>query len=93
MEVEMDVVKNLKLLILIPFSILFAACATESPLQATHFWQAKEAKTQRDYKIDNGNCQDSNGIKQPATMQQESPSFEAYRDCMVEKGYVLRTYH
>ena len=89
----MDILKNLNPLLLIPFFTLTVACATESSLQATHYWQTKEAKTERDYKIDNGTCQDNTGIEQPTTMQSESPSFEAYRDCMVEKGYVLRTYH
>ncbi len=89
----MDVLKKIKSLIFISFPFLFMACAMESTLQATHYWQAKNAKTERDYKIDNGNCQDVTGIEQIAAMQTESPSFEAYRDCMVEKGYVLRTYH
>ena len=91
--VEMDNLKTIKLLILIFFFMLIAACATETSLQATHYWQAQEAKTERDYKVDNGDCRHITGLEEPEAMQSESPSFEAYRDCMVEKGYVLRTYH
>ncbi len=89
----MNIRSILKALILISFSFFIAACATNSSQQPTHYWSAKHAKTERDYKVDNGNCQDLNGIPKPEPMLSDSPSFEAYRDCMVEKGYVLRTYH
>lgn len=80
------------LLFLIPFSTLVAACATAPIESPTHYWQAKAAKTERDYRIDNSACHEQFGIDNDSPLLTESPSFEAYSQCMVEKGYVLRTY-
>ena len=80
------------LLILIPFSLLFAACSSTEVQHPTHFWKATEAKTERDYRIDNGACHEQFGVEESTEMFAESPSFEAYRNCMVEKGYVLQSY-
>ena len=80
------------LLILIPFSLLFAACASNGIQHPTHFWQATDAKTERDYRIDNESCHEQFHVEESTQMHAESPSFEAYRDCMVEKGYVLQSY-
>ena len=81
------------IMISIPFSILIAACATGSREHPTHYWQAESAKTEQDYRIDNGSCQEEIGIDQDAPLPSESPSFDSYRNCMIEKGYVLRSYY
>ena len=80
------------LLILISFSLLFAACASNGINHPTHFWQATAAKTEREYRIDNDACHVRFGVEESTQMRAESPSFEAYRNCMVEKGYVLHSY-
>ena len=80
------------LLILIPFSLLFAACASNGSDHPTHFWQETHAKTEREYRIDNDACHEQFGVEESTQMRAESPSFEAYRNCMVEKGYVLQSY-
>ena len=80
------------LLIFISFFSVVAACSTSPVETPTHYWQAKEAKTERDYKIDHGTCHEQFGIEEHTPLLTESPSFEAYSNCMVEKGYVLRTY-
>ena len=80
------------LLILISFSALIAACSTSPREHPTHYWQATDAKTEREYRIDNDTCNSQLGIDDAIPMPTESPSFEAYRNCMVEKGYVLRSY-
>ena len=71
---------------------MVAACATSPKEIPTHYWQAKEAKTERDYRIDNRGCHEEFGMDEDASFPTGSPSFEAYTHCMVEKGYVLRTY-
>ena len=80
------------LLILITFPLLFAACASNDLQHPTHYWQAKDAKTERDYRVDNDVCHQQFGDEEPTLMLAESPSFEAYRNCMVERGYVLQSY-
>ena len=84
----------LNLLILIPFAISLGACASSGAQQAnaTHFWQADTAKTERDYKRDQTLCAQTHQIDAEQAMPADSFSFERYRDCMIEKGYVLRTY-
>lgn len=82
----------LNLLIAISFSTLLAACAAAPSAQATHYWQAEKAKTEREYSIDHGACHEQYGTGDSNPMRPASPSFEAYRQCMVEKGYVLRSY-
>ena len=80
------------LLILIPFSALFAACTTSGIERPTHRWQATEAKTERQYQRDNYACHEQFGLEKSAPMPAETPSFEAYRNCMVDRGYVLQSY-
>ena len=80
------------ILILMTFSSIFVACSTSSNLAPTHYWQAKEAKTGRDFRVDNRTCHEEFGIEEATPLPSESPSFEAYSHCMIEKGYVLRTY-
>ncbi len=80
------------ILISIPFSTLFVACAISPIERPTHFWQAKELKTERDYRVDNSACHEQFDIEKATPLPTESPSFEAYSLCMVERGYVLRTY-
>lgn len=80
-------------LIYIVFSLLVAACASAPREQPTHYWQAEKAKTERDYRMDNGACHEQLGMDEANAMDHESTSFEAYSNCMIEKGYVLRSYH
>ena len=85
--------RNLRnLLILITFPVVFAACATSDLERPTHFWQATDAKTERDYQRDNDACHEQFGDEESSPMRADTPSFEAYRNCMVEKGYVLQSY-
>ncbi len=62
------------------------------PADATHFWQAETAKTERDYKRDQSRCAQNHQVAPDEAMPADSLSFERYRNCMIEKGYVLRTY-
>ena len=80
------------ILIIIPFSIVFSACATSESDNPTHFWKAAEAKTERQYQRDNNACHEQFGLEDKAPMPAETPSFEAYRHCMVDRGYVLQSY-
>lgn len=81
-----------KALVFIPISILVAACTSTPQEPPTHHWQAESAKTDRDYRIDNQACQQQFGMDENTPAVLESDSFEAYRSCMVAKGYVLRSY-
>lgn len=75
-------------------AIGLAGCAGTATNPAKHYdvWYAKEAKTERDYKLDQAQCYDAHELvpRQPVAL--DSLSFEGYRDCMMAKGYVLRHY-
>ena len=81
------------LMLSLPLVLGLGACATggQSSL-ATHFWQADAAKTERDYKRDQGYCSKAHQIEPSAPITKDTLSFEGYRNCMIERGYVLRTY-
>ena len=59
---------------------------------ATHYWQAKRQANESDYNRDNSQCGQLNQISTDNPMAYDSDSFESYRQCMIERGYVLRTY-
>ena len=84
--------KVFNLLICSVFLAFLGACTSDIQSRATHYWQAETAKTERDYKIDHGACSREHRIDDAEAMPADSISFDAYRDCMVAKGYVLRTY-
>ncbi len=87
------------LLISLTFAAGLSACATSSTVsttsaesQDTHFWQAARPKTERDYKRDQSRCSETHQVQTTEPMEADSLSFEGYRSCMLERGYVLRTY-
>ncbi len=82
-----------KLIFFLPFVAALGACAAggQSNL-ATHFWQADAAKTERDYQRDQSHCSKAHQVEPTEPLTKESLSFEGYRNCMIERGYVLRTY-
>jgi hypothetical protein len=69
-----------------------AGCASAPSAQPTHYWESSKADDNR-YRADNVSCQKSapDGAT-AAAFEPGSPSFEQYRDCMVNRGYVLRQY-
>lgn len=82
------------LLISLPFAATLGACANSGLMRAdaTHFWQAETAKNERDYQRDQSKCAQTHHVEPDGAMPADSLSFERYRNCMIEKGYVLRTY-
>ena len=75
-------------------AIGLAACTstTTNPAKQYDVWYAKEAKTERDYKLDQTQCYDAHEMQPGQPVALDSLSFEGYRDCMVAKGYVLKQY-
>ena len=71
-------------------AIGLTACTSTATDHATHAWYAKEAKTERDYKLDQAQCSDTHQIATAQPMAKDSLSFEGYSNCMMAKGYVLR---
>lgn len=70
---------------------LVAGCAATSDRKPTHYWDAK-AKPATEYQDDNAACEMANGAQASNPMLARSGEFQAYKDCMVSRGYVLRTY-
>ena len=72
-------------------TLVFAGCAATSSKQPTHYWDAK-AKPESRYQADNQACEAANGAEASNPMLAGSGEFQAYKDCMISRGYVLRTY-
>lgn len=71
--------------------VLMAGCAASGQVKPTHYWDAA-AKPESKYQSDNSACETANGAEASNPMVADSGAFQAYKDCMVERGYVLRTY-
>ena len=85
-------VKTLKFVTFLAVAAIAGGCAATAEQAPTHYWDAADAKTQRDYRSDDAQCATSNGAESQGEMSLSSDSFQAYRDCMIGRGYVLRTY-
>jgi curli biogenesis system outer membrane secretion channel CsgG len=80
-------------LALVLTAALIAGCAAAPATKATHYWESDTASANR-YRVDEHACQQDAGsvvAGQPA-FDADSGSYEAYRECMVSRGYVLRQY-
>lgn len=78
--------------VMVAFAVVLAGgCASSSPTKPTHYWDAA-AKPEAKYQSDNSACESANGAEASNPMLADSGAFQAYKDCMVERGYVLRTY-
>ncbi len=71
--------------------VLATGCASTTQTKPTHYWDA-EAKPESRYKLDNSACEAAHGAQASNPMSADSGAFQSYKDCMVERGYVLRTY-
>lgn len=68
------------------------SATAQAGTSATHYWQSKRQAGTSDYQRDNSRCGQMNDVSTQSPMAYDSESFEAYRQCMIERGYVLRTY-
>ena len=70
---------------------LAGGCAATSPSEPTHYWESEDAVTKAEYNRNNAGCSESAGVTLGEDAM-DSPSFQTYMDCMIEKGYTLQTY-
>ena len=99
MNVVLNVIQSKKTKLIKSLSGLAAAffvvgCASTEPTTAnagpTHYWDADvPAET---YTRDNVTCQRATDSSSTEAFETDSMSFQAYRDCMITKGYTLRNY-
>ncbi|MDZ7669309.1 MAG: hypothetical protein U5Q16_07760 [Gammaproteobacteria bacterium] len=72
---------------------MMAGCASNAEVAPTHYWESAERAPENRYRIDNQACQaEVEGETGNAMFEPASDSFQAYRDCMISRGYVLRQY-
>jgi len=71
-------------------AVLATGCASPQT-KPTHYWDAA-AKPESRYQSDNSACEAAHGAQASNPMLADSGAFQSYKDCMVERGYVLRTY-
>ena len=71
--------------------LLTGGCATAPEAPApTHYWESDV--TLRQYHRDHSACEAATHVDAAGQLDPDSTSFSAYRDCMIEHGYTLRTY-
>ena len=77
-----------------PAALLMSGCAATEAPQPTHYWQGDQQSSRSEYKADNQACQNSAHISaaDAQILDGGSDSFATYKACMIERGYVLRTY-
>ncbi len=81
-------------LLVISVAAAFSGCATapEKSDTATHYWFSETSKPKREYNNDNTNCMQQSDTEKAQPLETDSPSYQAYRDCMIQNGYTLRRY-
>ena len=73
--------------------LLIGACALDPGATPTHYWTSEKDQTTTQYKRDNFQCEEyARGQGDAQDVMLAGASFESYRDCMISRGYVLRTY-
>ena len=65
--------------------------ATDAP-SPTHYWENNQATTTKRYQSDDHACKGSVGVDSAEIFAAADQSFADYRECMISRGYVLRTY-
>jgi hypothetical protein len=72
---------------------LFAGCASAPQSKPTHYWESSKVSANK-YRVDEQSCQQQAGTpgERFPEFDPSSESYEAYRACMIEQGYVLRHY-
>lgn len=70
-----------------------AGCATQPAEKPTHYWESKTASS-LDYRKDQSACEQAADLEAANGdgYVEDSASFEDYRQCMISRGYTLRTY-
>lgn len=75
------------------FVVWLAAGCASAPAEksaATHYWES--TATTKQYNADHSACEQRTQVDADGKLDPHSTSFEAYRECMIEQGYSLRTY-
>jgi hypothetical protein len=76
---------------LLAFVTACASAPAPQATQATHYWESSASGNK--YRVDEQHCQREAGAgERLAEFDVSSESFDAYRGCMVSRGYVLREY-
>ena len=72
--------------------LFLSGCASTPPEPegATHYWESTASTKQ--YNADHSACEAETRVDAEGQLDANSASFAAYRDCMIENGYTLRTY-
>lgn len=73
-------------------SLLAVGCTTQTTQSPTHRWQATHVADEVQYRNDHARCQQQAELVGNEALDSQSPAFDAYKQCMNTKGYVLTAY-
>jgi outer membrane PBP1 activator LpoA protein len=75
-------------------ALALTACATGAPQNApTHRWASASVASEAQYQMDHARCETESAVsKSNQAYEGKSAQFEAYKTCMVDRGYELTAY-
>ena len=79
-----------KIILVTALALATAACSATGTATVTHAWNAED-KTTAEYRLDNFSCLDHANTTESDLMLNDS-RFDSYKNCMLKRGYALRTY-
>ena len=71
--------------------LIASGCTSDPSVTPTHYWTSQESNSQSEYNRDNAQCGANADLQDDRSLLMDA-SFDSYRECMIERGYVLRTY-
>lgn len=79
-----------KIILVTALALATAACSATGTTTVTHAWNAED-KTTAEYRLDNFSCLDRANTTESDLVLNDS-RFDSYKNCMLKRGYALRTY-
>ena len=73
-------------------AFFIVGCTTTDAPAPTHYWENNQATTSKQYQSDDEACQGADDAATADVFSAADQSFADYRECMISRGYVLRTY-
>ena len=89
----------IKTIAILTFLFLVGGCSANQLAQATHYWEGEKSTAEQSYTFNEAQCRRSvdsqdyeRNVQGNTEFLSSSEGFSIYKECMLNQGYVLRTY-
>ena len=89
----------IKTIATLTFLILAGGCSATQLAQPTHYWEGEKSTAEQRYTSNEAQCRRSvdsqdyeRNVQGNTEFLSSSEAFAIYKECMLNQGYVLRTY-